>query len=259
MWFRGPAFGPVFPSRELENIMLRRLAAVMVAVVAVGLLAGPASAFVLIDANFAPGAQPSDFNYTTSATPDYTGDVWNNTGGFTFNGTANGVPAALQPDANGIWSGRVELSVQQFSGAADDQTVFGMARHTEILGAGNEYGFLSYYLDGAFRVYTNGPTDVPVANQDGAVHAYGFVVDETARNIKLYFDYEQVGEPGGYNMTGNVFGESLSYFGDGTGGQPHASTWELIVVGSGPEYAIPEPASLVLMGLGGLMMARRRR
>ena len=239
--------------------MLRRLVAVLVAVVAVGLLAGPASAFVLIDANFDPGAQPEDFGYVAGAgLPDYTGGVWNNTGGFAPSGGA-AAAAALQPDANGIWSARAEIAVQQFSGAADDQTVLSFGRDAAIVGAGNEYGFITYYMDGAFRVYTQGPIDVPVPNQDGALHAYGLVMDETARNIKLYFDYEQVGEPAGYDITGNVFVDAFTYFGDGTSGNPHSSTWERIVVGSGPEYALPEPASLVLLGLGGLMMARRRR
>ena len=154
----------------------------------------PEPSSISMDATFDPGALPSDFGWNPggSVLPsgNVAGGVWSNNPMAEQTSYWSGGAAAAGTVKGPIIHGWSEIQVVNFdSGTNDDKTVFGLFRHTELVGAGNEHGFLSYFSNGEYRAYSNGfAPNIPVANTDGAFHKYGWQVDESSRNLKLFLD-----------------------------------------------------------------------
>ncbi len=224
------------------------------------LVAGPASADIVVNATFETGALPSDFGmpyatFGTAPAPPIAGGLWTQNlaaGAYTMWGDYGVGGSVVANSITGpVIHGYAELKVVTFSSYNDDQTLLVVGREADQVGAGNQYGFNLYYRPGNIGVYSTGFSSlgIPVANQDGAFHKYGWEVDQASRNLKVFFDDVQVGSLSGYFMTGNANGNVL-YFGDGSGGAAHHSVWDTYVIAEGAYPAIPEPSSIVLLGLG---------
>jgi len=107
----------------------------------------------------------------------------------------------------------------------------------------------------------NNFAEVPVdntGNLGSALHKYGWDLNLSTNMLRVYFDGALVGDPGGYDVNNPGAGNGLS-IGDISGGgnsKAHNEDWHSWHVGEG---AIPEPAPLTLLGLGGGLMLLRRR
>lgn len=207
-----------------------------------GVLSNCAAAIEL-NATFDPGALPSNFGWnpggSVSPVGNVAGGVWtqNRSAGQTsvWSGGAAAASTVIGPIIHG-WS---DIQVTNFGGGGnDDRTAFGLARGIDQLAPGSVYGFLLYFNNLEYRAIGSGVNlGTPVSNIDGAKHRYGWEFNQATRNLKLFFDDAQVADS---ILTGNLFGESLTYFGDGTGGSAHHERWHEVVVAEG-SYPTPPP------------------
>src|SRR4029078_11522381 len=92
------------------------------------------------------------------------------------------------------------------------------------------------YLQGAMFFNASGGDlnqIIPVANEDGLKHIYGWQQDRTNKKIKVFFDDVQVGNPDGYNAATGAYNGDM-WFGDGTGAEAHNEVWDRVVMAEGP-------------------------
>ncbi len=212
-----------------------------------------------IDATFESGALPTDFGMVIGGNVDPTtnvsGGVWNNNR--IAGEMSSWKSATLCGDIVGpVIHGFAEIDGATLTGSSDDQTV--MALGTDVA---SSLAFVVGFVDGKMTCFGGSSYtgyEAAVANQDGGKHVYGWEVDLNDRILKLFFDDVQVGEAEGYNVTGNVFGEELMYFGDASGGKDHSEIWERWVVAEGEYPEVPEPSMLVLFGIGATLLGVRQ-
>lgn len=128
------------------------------------------------------------------------------------------------------------------------------------LGAGNKR-FLVYFgtnADGDPNFYFNdGNFSYPtVTGANGGYHTFKLIYDPGTTTADIFLDNVQLkddfaGLAGNAGNYGNSFGQAV--FGSGSGGDQGQGNYASFIV------AIPEPASLALLGMGGLLMFSRRR
>ncbi len=225
-----------------------------------------ARAAVNIDATFSPGASLDNFGFAPLGSPppnaQVSGGAWNaNLGAGEVSYWTQ--PALVDQFSSNIVHGLYEITASTFSNFFDDVTLVRLSTDNPI-GAGGYLGRLAI-ASGQMNVQTYqnvlAPAfSVPVVNTDNAEHVYGWELNRTTGNFKIFFDGAQVGDPAGYALGNNTQDPSNSfYLGDGTGGEAHVETWDRVVFAEGAFPVVPEPASLGLLAAGGLLMIRRRR
>lgn len=202
-----------------------------------------------IDATFSSGALPTNFGMVAGGNvdpvPGVSGGVWTNNclAGDTSNWKSADLPSEI---VGPVIHGFAEVSQATLGGTSDDQTV--VALGTGIAGS---VAFVVSFGDGKMTCLDNDSTlnEVAVANQDGGKHVYGWEANILDGTLKLFFNDYQVGETGGYDVSGNIFDEELLYFGDASGGNAHSEVWDRWVVAEGAYTSkIPHPGDATLDG-----------
>ena len=206
------------------------------------LSASRAMAVVNIDATFDPGASLSDFGFSGFGDPNPNtnvgGGVWNNAL------APNEISYWSQPDLVNDFSGSVvhgfaDVTSTTISTIPDDFTIVRLAS------PGDNYLARLGVAPGRFHLQTHpGGTAsaaiIPLPNEDGVQHQYGWELDRSSRYVKLYFDGAQVGDPSGYSvLDASADPNNSFYLGDGTGGEAHTDIWDRVRVAEG---AFPAPA-----------------
>ncbi len=114
------------------------------------------------------------------------------------------------------------------------------------------------FMVGAGRMFLQTGATVlnrpPINNLDGQKHTYAWELNLDTKMVKIFFDGVQQGIEGGYYV-GATLTENEYFFGDPTGGEAHHEYWDTWVMGEG---VYPEPATICLLGLGGLLLRRRK-
>ncbi len=219
------------------------------------LVAGPASADIMVDITFDTGALPTDFGFSVIGGPmSIAGGIWDQdraagTSGRWRNRDDSVGGPVIATITGPVIHGYSELQAVAFSTNADDQVAMLMMSVTT-----DPYYCWENYMDGKIRIWGApvGFVDIPVANTDGAFHKYGWELDTTSRMLKVFFDDAQVGDPDGYSVAFATADENVVYFGDQPAGEAHHSYWTRVVMAEGlyPGTHIPEPSSIVLLGFG---------
>jgi PEP-CTERM motif len=113
----------------------------------------------------------------------------------------------------------------------------------------------------------NGATDTPIQSEmpgfntglpnDGQWHNYAVLFDQTAKTVQIFVDEQAKGTVNLTTFAGGLyqnFSNAAVGVGNGLGGGQNRAWTDNFQVGA----PIPEPASLMLLGMGGLGLRRRR-
>ena len=239
---------------------MKRIAQTVLSAALICCSAGIASAALMVDIPFNAPGDPAASGFagdgTTPPTNDIAGGVWTNnrpagTYGI-FDGSGTG---AISTIVGPVFHGWAEITATTFSAAAGYPD-------NRILAHGNATtGGVVAFQDGAMVFHAAGADTnqiIPVPNQDGQKHSYGWEHNRTTSTIKLFFDGLPVGNPLGYNAsTGSYNGDM--WFGDGGGGQAHNEVWDRVVMAEGAFPVIPEPSAMILFAVGAIGVAALRR
>jgi len=117
-----------------------------------------------------------------------------------------------------------------------------------------------YAVDGGMKVTADtawGLKDITgLVNNDGQEHNYGWEIDLVTKKVDYYFDGTLVAPDREARFTAS--GDE-HHFGDATGGETHRDIWNRFIIKEAPFAMVPEPATLVLVGCGSLLLLLPRR
>lgn len=111
---------------------------------------------------------------------------------------------------------------------------------------------------GLNHVYWNGTTStnfISTANNKDGFHVFRIAYDVTAAKYYIWRDGVLIGD----DLTGANNSAAALNFGDATGSFAGSASIDYIRWTTGAYAPVPEPGSLSLLGLGGLLMLRRRK
>ena len=222
------------------------------------LLCGEVSAGIDIVIDWTVGSQPTDFGYSANhSTVDTSAGTWTNGQSSSSrlheqNSLVNSLDdAATTPFVHGY----ADIQHHGFGSQSHSVFVNGFRKNNDILFDMNvmeDNIVLTYGKFGAVAF-------IPVVNNDGQTHRYGWELDRAADTLRVFFDdlSTPVGNAGGYSVA-TTNSDTEHWFGDRQGEFDNSEVWSKFVIQHG--QMIPEPSSVALVIASGLgMLARCRR
>ncbi len=248
-------------------MMKKHVSSIVVFGLSLCLLSGVSRGAVDIDITFTAGATPIDFGMTDPSgnavglIVDPPG-IWDiNSAGAIFAMADTGYWGHTEQNSitalftHPVFHGKAVIKHTSFSTAGDDVTLIRLVDNTG--GPNHNYALQLDALENGLRLQGIGNIDLAalgVANNDGEWHEYGWQLDRSNNELKLFFDGVQIGDASYTIPPGN---ELQGYFGDGSGGQPHNEQWDRYIIKDG---FFPEPTTLgLLIPAAALAFMRRRR
>lgn len=233
----------------LKPLNLALLASAVI--LAASLVARDAAA-IDVDIDWTDSSLPTDFGYDTNhPTVDTSGSgTWT---------TGSSFPAGLHtnndlvdaPEST-VVHGFADISHDTFSTNPGSVYVVRFIKPSEFLLDVNVTENTLHVQHGEFGT----SVQIPISNDDGQFHRYGWELDLQASVARVYFDDLQtpVGDPDGYSVTSTTT-DREHWFGDREG-VFHAEVWDRYVIKEG---RIPEPTTAMLVSGLGLLAGLRRR
>jgi hypothetical protein len=207
-------------------------------------LATPMQAEVIKDVNFS--VPPTTLGFSTGGNVDPDTMVNTSTGVWDVSlaaglGSDYALYSAPATFAANLVAGEARIAFSGGSGNIDDRTIVFMSSDN------GGFAFSVAFVPGAIHGYQNNASNysIPVSNDDGTYHTYGWTLDRVKKTLSITFDGSPVGATS-YSVAGNWAGEELLYFGDATGGSAHVETWDHWNL----HEVVPEPSTFVLLATG---------
>ena len=218
-----------------------------------------AAAGINVAIDWTVGGEPTDFGYPTNhPVVDNSAGTWTNDQSSTQtlhmqNDLVNSLDdAATTPFVHGY------ADIQHLTFGVDSHSVFvnGFRKNNDVLFDLNVLENSIELTHGEFGTVAS----IPVVNNDGQSHRYGWELDRAADILRVFFDdlSTPVGNASGYSVA-TTNSDVEHWFGDRQGESDNSEVWSRFVIQHGQIIPEPSMATLILAGGLGLLAGFRRR